>query len=121
MHLLTDPWKYAFFRHGLEAGTLAGALCGLVGVYVVLRRMSYIGHGLSHAPVKGIMSARVATASEDAPLAELQTTLASALPLSTAVRAFLSAERRRDFPARLRVFAFSACRCCFSAERVFAM
>src|SRR2546422_1246118 len=49
MHFLMDPWKYAFFRHGLEAGTLAGALCGLVGVYVVLRRMSYIGHGLSHA------------------------------------------------------------------------
>jgi manganese/iron transport system permease protein/iron/zinc/copper transport system permease protein len=31
------------------AGTLAGGLCGIVGVYVVLRRMSYIGHGLSHA------------------------------------------------------------------------
>ena len=29
--------------------TLAGALCGLIGVYVVLRGMSYIGHGLSHA------------------------------------------------------------------------
>jgi ABC-type Mn2+/Zn2+ transport system permease subunit len=29
--------------------TLAGALCGLVGVYVVLKGMSYIGHGLSHA------------------------------------------------------------------------
>jgi ABC-type Mn2+/Zn2+ transport system permease subunit len=26
-----------------------GALCGFIGVYVVLRRMSYIGHGLSHA------------------------------------------------------------------------
>ena len=29
--------------------TIAGALCGLIGVYVVLRGMSYIGHGLSHA------------------------------------------------------------------------
>ena len=28
---------------------LAGALCGLLGVYIVLRGMSYIGHGLSHA------------------------------------------------------------------------
>jgi ABC-type Mn2+/Zn2+ transport system permease subunit len=46
---LTDPWAYGFFRHGILAGTIAGALCGLVGVYVVLRRMSYIGHGLSHA------------------------------------------------------------------------
>ena len=37
-----------------------------------------IGHGLSHAPVKGIMSARVATTREDAPLAEVQIALASA-------------------------------------------
>ncbi len=28
---------------------LVGALCGFIGVYVVLRRMSYIGHGLAHA------------------------------------------------------------------------
>ena len=47
MTWLTDPWHYAFFRHGIAAGTMAGALCGLVGVYVVLKRMSYIGHGLS--------------------------------------------------------------------------
>jgi tRNA nucleotidyltransferase (CCA-adding enzyme) len=31
-----------------------------------------IGHGLSHAPVKGIMSSRVATCGEDTPLSELQ-------------------------------------------------
>ena len=31
------------------AAVLAGALCGLVGTYVVLRGMSYIGHGLAHA------------------------------------------------------------------------
>ncbi len=49
MSWLTDPWQYGFFRHGLIAGSLAGGLCGLIGVYVVLRRMSYIGHGLSHA------------------------------------------------------------------------
>ena len=29
--------------------TLVGGLCGLIGVYIVLRRMAYIGHGLSHA------------------------------------------------------------------------
>ena len=28
---------------------MVGALCGFIGVYVILRRMSYIGHGLSHA------------------------------------------------------------------------
>ncbi len=46
---LLEPFEFAFFRNGLMVATLAGALCGLVGTYVVLKGMSYIGHGLSHA------------------------------------------------------------------------
>lgn len=46
---LTRPFAYEFFRNGLIVATIAGALCGVVGCYVVLRHMSYIGHGLSHA------------------------------------------------------------------------
>lgn len=46
---LLRPLQFEFFRNGLAVATLAGALCGLVGVYVVLKGMSYIGHGLSHA------------------------------------------------------------------------
>ena len=44
-----SPFQFEFFVNGLVVATLAGALCGLIGVYVVLRGMSYIGHGLSHA------------------------------------------------------------------------
>jgi manganese/iron transport system permease protein/iron/zinc/copper transport system permease protein len=43
------PFEYEFFRNGFIAAVVVGALCGFIGVYVVLRRMSYIGHGLSHA------------------------------------------------------------------------
>lgn len=43
------PFEYEFFRNGFIAAVVIGALCGFIGVYVVLRRMSYIGHGLSHA------------------------------------------------------------------------
>ena len=43
------PFEYEFFRNGFIAAVVIGALCGYIGVYVVLRRMSYIGHGLSHA------------------------------------------------------------------------
>ncbi len=50
---LLDPLTYVFFRRALLASLLVGALCGLVGVYIVLRRMSYIGHGLSHAVFGG--------------------------------------------------------------------
>jgi manganese/iron transport system permease protein/iron/zinc/copper transport system permease protein len=48
-----EPLQYEFFVRGLYAATLAGGLCGLLGVYIVLRRMSYIGHGLSHAVFGG--------------------------------------------------------------------
>ena len=46
---LLAPFEYEFFRNGFAAAVIVGALCGFIGVYVVLRRMSYIGHGLSHA------------------------------------------------------------------------
>ncbi len=49
MGTLLEPFQFAFFRNGLAVATLSGALCGLVGTYVVLKGMSYIGHGLSHA------------------------------------------------------------------------
>jgi manganese/iron transport system permease protein/iron/zinc/copper transport system permease protein len=49
MDAFLRPFEFEFFRNGLIVATFAGALCGLVGVYVVLKGMSYIGHGLSHA------------------------------------------------------------------------
>lgn len=49
MTMLLDPYAYGFFRNGLIVATVAGGLCGLIGVFVVLKGMSYIGHGLSHA------------------------------------------------------------------------
>lgn len=59
MHYITDPWHLGFSRHAILAGLMAGALCGMVGVYVVLRRMSYIGHGLSHAIFGGAVASYV--------------------------------------------------------------
>ena len=53
MTFFTEPFAYEFFRHGLVAATLIGGLCGLMGVAIVLRRMSYIGHGLSHSVFGG--------------------------------------------------------------------
>ena len=53
MNTMLEPFEFAFFQRGLLVATLAGALCGLVGVFVVLRSMSYIGHGLSHAVFGG--------------------------------------------------------------------
>jgi manganese/iron transport system permease protein/iron/zinc/copper transport system permease protein len=53
------PFQFEFFRYGLLAAVLVGALCGLIGVYIVLRGMSYIGHGLSHAVFGGAVAAYI--------------------------------------------------------------
>lgn len=53
MSVLLDPLAYAFFQKGLVVATLSGALLGFIGVFIVLRGMSYIGHGLSHAVFGG--------------------------------------------------------------------
>lgn len=50
---MSEPFQYEFFVRGLIAATIVGGLCGLMGVYIVLRRMAYIGHGLSHAVLGG--------------------------------------------------------------------
>jgi ABC-type Mn2+/Zn2+ transport system permease subunit len=55
--LLLEPFRYEFFLTGLAAAVLAGALCGLIGVFITLRGMSYIGHGLSHAIFGGFAAA----------------------------------------------------------------
>ena len=54
-----EPFGYQFFNNGMIVATVAGALCGLLGVFVVLRGMSYIGHGLSHAVFGGAAASAV--------------------------------------------------------------
>lgn len=52
--LLSEPFAYAFFARAMVAGVLIGAMTGALSVFVVLRRMSYIGHGLAHAVLGGV-------------------------------------------------------------------
>ena len=59
MSTLLEPFGYDFFVRALIVATLTGALCGLIGTYVVLRGMSYIGHGLSHAIFGGAVASSV--------------------------------------------------------------
>jgi ABC-type Mn2+/Zn2+ transport system permease subunit len=60
MSTLLEPFGYGFFQRALIVATISGALCGLIGVYVVLRGMSYIGHGLSHAIFGGAVASYLA-------------------------------------------------------------
>lgn len=59
MDELLDPYTFAFFQNGVIVATVAGALCGFVGCYVVLRSMSSIGHGLSHAIFGGFAASAI--------------------------------------------------------------
>lgn len=57
---LVEPYQFEFFRNGSIVALFTGALCGMLGVYIVLRGMSYIGHGLSHAIFGGAVASYVA-------------------------------------------------------------
>jgi ABC-type Mn2+/Zn2+ transport system permease subunit len=52
-NILLQPFQYEFYRSAIIVSILVGGVCGLLGVYVILRGMSYIGHGMSHAVFGG--------------------------------------------------------------------
>ena len=54
---LLDPLGLGFFVRALIGVTLVSVLCALVGVWVVLRGLSYIGDAMSHAVLPGIVGA----------------------------------------------------------------
>jgi ABC-type Mn2+/Zn2+ transport system permease subunit len=56
---LTDPFAYGFFARALLSAVLAGTMCGVLGAFVVVRRMSFVAHGLSHAVIGGAAIAAV--------------------------------------------------------------
>ena len=40
---ILDPWTYAFMQRALVEVTVVGILCGIVGCFVVLRGLAFIG------------------------------------------------------------------------------
>jgi manganese/iron transport system permease protein len=54
---ITDPLQYAFMQRAFVEVLLMGVACGLIGTYVVLRGMAFIGDALSHAIFPGVVVA----------------------------------------------------------------
>jgi manganese/iron transport system permease protein len=54
---LVEPFRYPFMQTAALAGVLVGITCALLGVYVVLRRMAFIGDALSHTVLPGLVVA----------------------------------------------------------------
>lgn len=51
---LTDPLAYSFMQRGLLAALMVGILCSVIGCYVVLRSMAFLGDAMAHAVLPGI-------------------------------------------------------------------
>ena len=49
-----DLLQYTFFQHALIGSLLASIACGMVGTYIVTRRLVFISGGLTHASFGGI-------------------------------------------------------------------
>ena len=49
--------EHAFLRNALLTGLLASVACGVVGTYVVVRRITYIAAGIAHCVLGGIGAA----------------------------------------------------------------
>jgi zinc transport system permease protein len=46
--------EFAFMQRAFAAAALIGALCGALGFFVVLRRLAFIGVGISHSAIGGV-------------------------------------------------------------------
>lgn len=51
---LLAPLQYAFMVRGLLAAIVVGAVCAVLGTYMVLRGMAFFGDALSHAILPGM-------------------------------------------------------------------
>ncbi|MFB6710979.1 MULTISPECIES: anchored repeat-type ABC transporter permease subunit [unclassified Streptomyces] len=51
---LIDPWQLPFMRRAFTVAAIVGLVCGVVGVYVVLRGMAFIGDAVAHSAFPGV-------------------------------------------------------------------
>jgi ABC-type Mn2+/Zn2+ transport system permease subunit len=51
------PFAYEFMQRAFVAALVVGLLCSMMGTYVVLRKLAFIGDGLAHASFAGIVIA----------------------------------------------------------------
>ncbi len=54
---LTDLQIYPFLQNALLTGILASVACGIIGTYIVVRRISYIADGIAHTVLGGMGAA----------------------------------------------------------------
>ena len=61
LEVLVDPFTVAFMQRALLAGVLTAVTCSVVGTWVVLRGLTFMGDALAHGVLPGIAIAYVLT------------------------------------------------------------
>jgi zinc transport system permease protein len=54
MSFFAALWQHSFLQHALLAGLLASVGCGVVGTYVVVKRITFMAGGIAHAVLGGM-------------------------------------------------------------------
>jgi len=98
--LLIEPFQVGLMQRALLAVLLLGVLAGAVGVFVVLRRLAFVGDALTHTVFPGVVIAFLA--GQSIFLGALAAGLASALLLTV-----LTANRRVTADAALAILLTS--------------
>ena len=57
MEWIFSPFSYEFMQRGLLASAMVGVLCAVVGCYVVVRSMAFLGDAMAHAILPGVAAA----------------------------------------------------------------
>lgn len=57
MVTILEPLQYEFFVRALAAAVVVGTICAVVGTYVVLKGLAFIGDAISHAAFPGVVAA----------------------------------------------------------------
>jgi manganese/iron transport system permease protein len=57
LSFLTGPMAYGFMQRGLIASVLVGIVCAVMGTFVVLKGLAFIGDAVSHATFPGLVIA----------------------------------------------------------------
>jgi manganese/iron transport system permease protein len=98
--LLIEPFQVGFMQRALLAVLVLGVLAGAVGVFVVLRRLAFVGDALTHAVFPGVVIAYLM--GQSIFLGALAAGVASALLLTV-----LTANRRVTADAALAILLSS--------------
>ena len=56
---ISDPFQFAFMQRALVAAALAAIVCSIVGTFVILRGLAFMGDAVTHSSLTGIATAYI--------------------------------------------------------------